>query len=52
MPDVCRKCELLSELFQATEKDGEKHDRLYWVMTELFVMLHDGKDVCPYAKGG
>ena len=40
--NICRKCELLMELFTRTPKDN----RDYWVMTELFVMLHDGKDYC------
>ena len=38
----CRKCDLLYELWDHTPKS----DRDYWIMTELFVMLHDGKDVC------
>jgi hypothetical protein len=39
----CPKCEMLLELHEATDKT----DRQYWVMTELFVMLH-GSDVCEY----
>lgn len=38
----CDKCELLSELFERTPKCP----RDYWMMTELFTMLHDGKDYC------
>ena len=41
MPE-CEKCKLLAELYQA----GEQTPRLYWVMTELFVLLHDGLDYC------
>lgn len=26
-------------------------NRDYWVMTELFVLLHDGKDHCPHLLG-
>ena len=37
----CRKCEMLFELYEQTPKTN----RDYWVMTELFVMLHGG-DVC------
>mgnify|MGYP001581809300 FL=1 len=40
---MCRKCELLNELFKGI-KDSTNRD--YWVMTELFVYLHDGKDYC------
>lgn len=36
-----KKCDLLMEIYSATPKT----DRLYWVMTELFVLLHEG-DVC------
>ena len=39
---TCKSCELLSELYEAADKSP----RLYWVMTELFVLLHGGKDVC------
>lgn len=38
----CDKCKMLFELFNETPKTP----RLYWVMTELFVMLHNGKDYC------
>jgi len=39
---ACRKCKLLKELFERTPKS--KRD--YWIMTELFVLLHGGKDFC------
>ena len=38
---ACDKCDLLNELYQNTKITS----RDYYVMTELFVMLHDG-DVC------
>jgi hypothetical protein len=41
--DVCEKCELLSELFSRIEHPT---NRDYWIMTELAVHLHDGKDYC------
>lgn len=37
----CEKCQTLDELYCRTPKS----DRDYWLMTELFVMLHGG-DVC------
>ena len=40
----CEKCKRLFELYERTPKDA----RDYWLMTELFVMLH-GSDVCPSA---
>jgi len=39
---TCLKCEYLSELF----KEVPQTNRNYWLMTELFVMLHDGTDHC------
>lgn len=39
--ETCRKCRILMELYQRTLQAP----RDYWLMTELFVMLHDG-DVC------
>lgn len=45
--EKCPACELLVELFSQTGQEP----RDYWVMTELFVMLHNG-DVCNYAKTG
>ena len=41
---TCEKCKLLSELYEGTPKSN----RDYWIMTELFVLLH-GSDEC---KGG
>jgi len=38
----CYACKLLQELFHNTK--GTNRD--YWVMTELFVMLHKNKDYC------
>ena len=38
----CDKCDKLIELFISAEQTN----RNYWLMTELFVMLHNGKDVC------
>ena len=40
----CVKCNYLSELYERTPKSN----RDYWVMTELFILLH-GSDEC---KGG
>lgn len=37
----CEKCELLIDLYKSTEQTP----RDYWLMTELFVMLH-GSDIC------
>ena len=39
---TCNQCELLSELFERTPKTN----RDYWIITELFMLLHGGKDYC------
>ena len=41
----CKKCDQLMELYERTPK----LPRDYWLMTELFVMLHGG-DVCKDAR--
>ena len=43
----CPKCKLLLELYEGTPKSP----RQYWVMTELFVLLH-GSDVCDWKQQG
>ncbi len=42
----CKKCKYLSELYESIENPS---NRDYWLMTELFVMLH-GKDYCEAGK--
>ena len=41
----CRKCEQLFELYEQTPKTN----RDYWLMTNLFVMIH-GSDICNDKK--
>ncbi len=43
----CKACKYLMELFKKIEKST---NRDYWVMTELFILLHDGKDYCENSK--
>jgi len=43
----CDKCNLLTELFS---KVNNPTKRDYWIMTELFVYLHNGKDYCGDTK--
>ena len=43
---ACNKCSILLELYQNTNKTY----RDYWLMTEIFVLLH-GSDVCDLEKG-
>ena len=43
----CEACSQLVELYEAhPQHDPAKRDREYWLMTELFVKLHGGKDHC------
>jgi len=41
----CYACYLLGEWYDQVAKT----DRNYYIMTELFVLLHGGKDECPSA---
>ena len=40
------ECALLIELFENLVKTGKSTNRDYWIMTELFVLIHDGRDYC------
>ena len=40
---VCETCDQLKELYESA---GGVPERAYWLMTELFVKLHGGRDVC------
>lgn len=41
-----QKCPILHELFDNLVKTGKSTHRDYWIFTELFVSVHDGKDYC------
>ena len=43
----CPHCKFMEELFK---EDDIKTNREYWIMTEIFVYLHDGKDYCNWGK--
>ena len=47
MKKSCKKCEQLKELFNRTPKSNKD----YWLMTEIFVFLHNG-DVCKKETNG
>ncbi|MCH7759971.1 hypothetical protein IIA15_01000 [candidate division TA06 bacterium] len=49
MSEDCLKCTRLMELFDAIG-DDRSTNRDYWVMTEIFMMLHNGKDYCDISK--
>lgn len=43
----CPHCDFMEELFK---EDEIKNNREYWIMTEMFVYLHNGKAYCDYKK--
>lgn len=43
----CKHCEFINNVFSM---GMDMTNREYWIMTELFVHLHDGKDYCPEVK--
>jgi len=45
MKAECNKCKLLMELFE----QAPQNNRNYWIMTELFMILH-GSDECNYGE--
>lgn len=43
----CPHCAFLDYLF---EPEGIQSNREYWLFTEMYVYLHDGKDYCDFDK--
>ena len=43
---MCEKCGFLHKLFSNIK---DMTNREYWIMTEVFVFIHDGKDYCDKA---
>jgi len=46
----CPHCKFLDSVFQPILKMKDSTNREYWIFTEMFVYLHDGKDYCDYNK--
>lgn len=46
----CKHCEFLDKIFDPILKSEDSTNREFWIFTEMFVYLHDGKDYCD--KGG
>jgi hypothetical protein len=42
---MCKHCEFLYKTFDITNRT-DTTTREYWLFTEMFVYLHDGKDYC------
>ena len=39
-------CKLLFELFNNLVETGRSTKRDYWIFTEIYVLIHNGKDWC------
>jgi len=44
---VCPHCEFIQKVFCTGSYDSKRE---YWLMTEVFMHLHNGKDHCDYIK--
>lgn len=49
MKSNCPHCEFLFKTFNPVERT-DVTEREYWLMTEMFVYLHNGKDYCDYKE--
>jgi len=47
MKKKCPSCKFFDFLYSGVEI---KSNREYWIMTEVFVFLHEGKDYCNFDK--
>jgi hypothetical protein len=45
--DRCPHCDFIKKVFGNII---DLSNREYWIMTELFVYLHNGKDYCNYSR--
>ena len=43
---TCKHCEFLDSIFKPIFECDDVTNREYWIFTEMFVYLHDGKDYC------
>ena len=47
----CPHCKFINELSEHLSKSPDKMtNREYWLITEIFVYLHNGKDYCNYME--
>ncbi len=42
----CKHCEFLDKIFKPIFEMPDCSNREYWIFTEMYVHLHDGKDYC------
>ncbi len=48
----CPHCRFLNETFMPILRRKDSSKREYYLMTEVFVYLHDGNDFCNFNKKG
>jgi hypothetical protein len=48
--EECPHCKFLDSIFRPISEMPDKTNREYWIFTEMFVYLHDGKDYCNYRR--
>jgi len=46
----CKHCDFISKTFGNIINRQDSTNREYWLMTEVFKYLHDGKDYCNKNK--
>ena len=46
----CPHCKFLDSIFKPISEMPDRTNREYWIFTEMFVYLHDGKDYCNWHK--
>jgi hypothetical protein len=46
----CPYCQFIKNTFFPILKCKDSTKREYWLMTEVFCFLHDGKDYCNYRR--
>jgi hypothetical protein len=49
--EKCSHCKFIDDIFGKVLKGVDATNREYWLMTEVFVYLHNGKDFCDISNG-
>ena len=42
----CKHCDFIDKTFGTVLKGDDSSNREYWLMTKVFIYLHDGRDYC------
>ena len=46
----CKHCKFLDKIFKPIFEMPDCSNREYWIFTEMFVYLHNGKDYCEISN--